>query len=483
MKRRLRPVRSHRRVRFRFTWPTLVLPILGLVLLARGDGVRAPLAEREAALAIAAQPSRGHLAQMDVEERTGTWTPATVAAVSAAPRLLSSGEFHLRLPGLVSGAIALGVAVVLGERLFATRIGILAAALILALPPGRRLLGAELGGEPIYLAAMLTALAAIRDMSEARASAIVAGVASGIAIAIGGRDGLWLPVFAVLWLRMNHGLTARSFAIVVASALASVALVTVAAELWLGRWASPAASLPAQLAAPQLARTRATDVEIFWSTLPLLPVAALGAASLPSGWTTNESLRFIVVWVLVAAASFALGGSPLPAYVAVLYAAAMLAVWGMERSRRTTSIAAVALCAALAAATLRLPRAASEERALDGWAVRETGRFVWRTVPLERRVAASPAVQKRLAYYGRRPVDSLDDAGGLAGADYVIVTREIMRESQRGTREATSGSRPGRPPRLRMIAEFGPWIIARVVRGAPAAASATPPAEPEANAS
>jgi hypothetical protein len=469
MRHRLRPVRTQRRVRFRVTWPTIVLPIVALVVLARGDALRVPLGEREAGLAIAAQPRRGHLSELSPSERTGTRTPASIAAASVAPRLLSSGEFHLRLPGVVAGATAVGVAVVLGERLFATRIGVAAALLLLALPASRGVLGTQLGAESVYLLAMLTALAAIRDMAEARRSAVVAGVASGIAVAFGGRDGIWLPAFAITWLWLNQGLTWRSFGAVAASALGGAAVATAAAQLALGRWASPASVLPAQLASPQLARSLASPAELAWSLAPLVPVSLLGLAALPSGWSANPSLRFLVVWLVFALASLWASGSPLPAYVACLYLAAMLGVWGLERSRRAVSLAAVGVSIAIAVATVRAPAAARGDRALDRWAVREAGRFLWRTVPAERRIAAAPGARQRLAYYGRRPISSLVEDAPLAGADYVVLPRDDFRDATRDRRR-----RHGAAPEtsLRMLAEFGPWVIARVVSDEPASAAA-----------
>ncbi|MFM8410356.1 MAG: hypothetical protein ACKOCT_08760, partial [Alphaproteobacteria bacterium] len=154
MRHRLEPIASERRARFRLTLPTILLPFLVVVLLGRGDRIRAPLDEREADLALASQPARwmaaGPAARPEIP-----WTQTTTAISSIAPLALSSSERNLRLPGVVAGAAAVALAVVLGERLYATRVGLLAAGLLLLLPAGPAILGARLAVEPWFLCAML----------------------------------------------------------------------------------------------------------------------------------------------------------------------------------------------------------------------------------------------------------------------------------------------------------------------------------------
>ncbi|MBU6283290.1 hypothetical protein KGQ64_13685, partial [bacterium] len=146
MRHRLEPIASERRARFRLTLPTILLPFLVVVLLGRGDRIRAPLDEREADLALASQPARW-MAAGPLARSSAAWTPAATALCSIAPLALPSTERNLRLPGVAAGAAATALAVVLGERLWATRVGLLAAGLLLLLPTGRSLLGARVGIE------------------------------------------------------------------------------------------------------------------------------------------------------------------------------------------------------------------------------------------------------------------------------------------------------------------------------------------------
>jgi hypothetical protein len=476
MRRRLRPIRGQRRARFRLTWPTIVLPMVAVVVIARGETLRVPLGESEATVAVGAQPGRPQLERAGTVGEPGAAPIATIAAASVGPRLLSNAEFHLRLPGVLTGAAALGVAVILGERLFATRVGLLSAVLLLVLPAGRSLLGTQLGGEPLYLLAMLVALAAIRDVGEARASALVAGAASGLAIGVGGRDGLWLPALAFLWLRWNRGLNMRSFLAVALSTLAALAVVLVAAVSWLGSASSGAVGFSwSTLLTPTLDHVASDAPAFAWSLAPVLPLALLGLGHLPPQWSRSQSVWFVLAWLAIGAANLAATGSSIPVLVSAIYLAAMLSVWGVERARRPLVAMAVAATIAVSIAVSSAPSKAHQDLTLDRWAVREAGRFLWRTVPLERRIAASEAARGRISYYSRRPVAPLPEDGSFADADYVIVTEDEFRSALRDARAAgiDGGGEDG--ARLRMIAEFGPWVIARVARSSPNGGVATPP--------
>ncbi len=495
MKRRLRPLRTQRRVRFRLTLPTLLLPVLALVLLGRSDVLRRPFGEREAAFAMAAQPQR--LPSLGAPERLPAGGPsgATLAAVGAAARLLSSSELHLRLPGLLAGIAALGAAIVLGERLFATRIGLLAALLLLGLPASSSWLGTDLSCEPFYLLAMLVALAAIRDTGDSKASAVWAGIGGGAAIAVGGADGAWLPAMALVWLWSNHGLTRRSLATVVSSTALTALAVTAASHAWLVRAAGRAPAIGWHTLAPQLAGVAMPGELPLLELLPLLPFGLLGVGSLPAGWAKDPSLRFLLLWLASASVSLLCTASPLPAFVALVFLLAMLAVWGIANAQPRKTIAAGVAAIALAALAWQLGRAPGADEEADRWAVREAGRFVWRTVPAERRVAAATRIRQRIAYYSRRAVEPLaavDRPVDLAGMDYVVLDRDelrILRGSLRAagrgggapdgsSRNATPRERsvrdgtahgpsaadglPREAPPPQLVAEFGPWAIGRL---------------------
>jgi hypothetical protein len=478
VKRRLRPIPTQKRARFRVPLIALLMPLVGFAILGRGDAIRAPLGEREAALAIAAQPQRGHLSMIPPAERGGGWTAATLAITSTAPRLLSSEEFHLRLPGIVAGSAALGAAVVLGQRLFAGRIGLAAAVLLVALPAARSMLGRQLGADPFFLCAMLIALAAMRDMSRARVAAIYAGIATGVALALGGSDGLWLFPVALSWLRFNQGLNRRSFTAVVGTAVLAAGLSTLLGQLWLMRGSTGALAFPFRGIEPQLSDALVLTT-LAWSLMPIAPLAILGVAVLPRGWSGNRSLRFVGLWLVFALASAALGGSLAPAYVAILFFMAMLAVWGLERSRRLVGAAALAATAGLAVFAFGLPSSALSDAAVERWAVRETGRFVWRMIPADRPVSASAGARHRLIYYGRRPVGSLESAATPSGAaDYLIVPESMFRSLQTSALGHESGAGSGRHGAFKMIAQFGTWVVVRTHEApqtSPAKAAASDP--------
>ena len=462
MKRRLRPIPTQKRARFRVPLVALVVPVLAFAILARGDAIRAPLGEREAALAIASQPQRGHLSMIPPAERGGSWTALTLALTSMGPRLLSTDEFHLRLPGVLAGSAALGAAVVLGQRLFAGRIGFAAAVLLVALPATRPLLGGQLGADPFFLFTMLIALAAMRDMSRVRVAATYAGVAIGASLALGGGDAVWLLAVAIAWLRFNQGLNRRSFLAVVGTAILTAGLAALCGQLWLMRGSTSALAFPFRGMRPQLSDAL-VPVNLGRSLLPLAPLAVLGIAVLPPGWSQNRSLRFTGLWLLFSLTSAALGGSFAPAYVAVLFFTAMLAVWGLERARRLASAAAVAAAAAAAVAVFGLPSSTMSDAALESWAVRETGRFVWRMIPADRPVAAASGARQRLSYYGRRPVEPLDPAAAAASsADYLVLPELAFRGLLGAQGRGAARSAAPRDGSLKMIAQFGPWVVARV---------------------
>ena len=456
MRHRLEPIASERRARFRLTLPTILLPFLVVVLLGRGDRIRAPLDEREADLALASQPARW-MAAGPAARSGAPWTPATTALCSIAPLAMPSTERNLRLPGVAAGALAIALAVVLGERLYATRVGLLAAGLLLLLPTGPALLGARLGVEPWFLCAMLASLAAIRDLDESRRSARVAGIAAGIAIALAGRDALWLPALALAWLWIRRAADLRSAAAVLVPCLAATLALSLASAVAIG----PAASLealPASLWARHLGALPEPAGRLLLGLAPLAPLAAMGVASMPEGWRADGSLRFLLAWLLLAAVDLRLGGSGVPAWVAATYLVATLATWGIARVRWPTAIAGAVAAAALAATLLPRPWPSSFRTPVETWAAREAARFVRRTLPPETTVAvADEGVGSRLAYYGRRevlPPEQSTSAGVL-----VLGQDEFRsRTSSAGPEVRDSAS----APRPHLVAQFGPWVVARV---------------------
>lgn len=466
MRYRLRPVRPRHRARLRLTLATLLLPLIAIVVLPRLESARHPLAEREAALAVdLRRPRAGEAA---APRASGEWTAPAMAAVTRMPRLAGNRELQLRLAGMFAGALAVGVAVRLGTRLFAPRVGVLAASLLLALPSGRSLLGAELSVEPFFLLAMLSALLAIRGMPEARIAAVFAGGASGVAIALGGVDGLWLPVLALVWLRVHQGLNARSASVVLGTTVLGAAVALV------GGWllaSSSATLLPSNGTLAFLDEGLLERRRVARDLLPLAPMVLLGLFTLRLEWLRSMPFRFLFLWLAFAGATWAATGAAASAYVAVLFLLSAVALLGWEHASRRWSWPAVAATAGIALALWRATPATSEAQAIDRWAIREAGRFVGRVIAPDRRVAASPRAAHRFTFYGNRAIEPLSGDPALAELDYVIVPRDDFR-----TMRARAEEQPS-PAHLKRIAEFGTWVVARVRPGA-----AEPRKEPAGNA-
>lgn len=464
---RLRPVRPPHRARFRLTLATVLLPLVAVVLLARIEPARRPLDEREAALAIDVQrmrrtdePSAG-LWSSTVPH--GTWSAATLSLVAAMPRTVGNRELQLRLAGIAAGALALGVLVRLGTRLFAPRVGLAAGLLLLALPSGRMLLGLALGAEPFFTLAMLVALLAMREMAEARIAAVFAGVACGVACAVAGVDAVWLPLLALAWLRVHQGLTMRSAGVVLGTTAATAVLWSLLAWFVVGR----EAGLP--LATPSLAALGYLDPALLplrplgRELLPLVPLAVLGLSQMRREWWRSESFRFVMLWLVFAGVSAAVLGTVAGAFVALLMLVAAIALLALEHARPLLAYPSCAIALAAAIALWRMTPIPNEGQMLDRWAIREAGRFVGRVIGSERRVAASAPAARRFAYYGNRPVEEIERVEvPVPNPDYVILRRadfQTLRE-RRSERPRDAGN--GSAPRLKRVAEFGNWVVARV---------------------
>lgn len=463
MRYRLRPVRPRHQARLRLTLATLLLPLLGIVLLTRTDVARRPLAEREATLAIDLQRMRrAELGQESSPELHGNWTSTSMALVARMPRLAGDRELQLRLAGLVAGALALGVLVRLGTRLFAPRVGIAVAVLMLALPTGRHLIGIDLGVEPFYLVSALLALLAIRGMAQARIAAVFAGAASGVAFALAGLDALWLPLLALAWLRVHQGLGWRSAGVVIGTTALATAVAIAAGWLLHGRGAGePMLPLAASLA--YLDATLLRPAPAARELIPLLPLIALGLWSMRGTWWQSESFRFLLLWLVFAAGSWALFGSAAGAYVALLFLACAVALLALEHARLLLSLPACGIAIGLAVAFWQAAPKPSESQMIDSWAIREAGRFVGRVIGADRRVAANPRAARRFAYYANRTVEPFTNAPlPPENADYVILPRpdyQLLRE-QRSPREEGVGRDTTK--HLERIAEFGSWVVARL---------------------
>ena len=461
MRYRLRPVRPRHQTRLRLTLATLLLPLIGIVVLARLDVSRRPLVEREAALALDLQrPRRADDDPGAADHRD--WSATTKAVVARMPRLVGNRELQLRLAGMLAGSLALGLLVRLGTRLFAPRVGIAVALLMLALPTGRRMLGIELGVEPFYLATMLAALLAVRRMAEARVAAVFAGLAAGLALAFAGVDGVWLPVMALAWLRVNQGLTLRSAGVVLGTTALSAGVALGLGWLLWGYLAGEPLLPPVTSALAYLDASLLRPAPAARELIPLLPLVVLGLWTMRSSWWQSVSFRFLLLWLVLAAATWALTGSGASAYVAILFLACALVLLAMEHARRLLSLPACGVALGLAVVLWQVSPTLTEAQQIDRWAVRETGRFVGKVIRQDRRVAASPGAARRFAYYGNRPVQTLTSATPpFADADYVILRRadyELLRK-QSGRRE--KGARRGQNDRLKRIAEFGSWVILR----------------------
>jgi hypothetical protein len=452
--RRLRPVSARRGLRL--TLAALLLPAVGIVVLTQADPVRRPLTEEEARLAVAMSPRGSTLSAAPAMRPAGVPSTAAVALARIGPTALGGSELALRFAGLIAGALALGATVRLGERLFATRVGVIAAVLLLAVPTARTLLGTRLTVDPFFLLPMLVCLASIRNLARAKVSIVYAGIAGGVAIAVVGAGALWLPALVLIWLHHLRGLNRSSFAAVIGwtagAALLAIGLAVV--FLGVGSRAGGPSLFPAAVVGEVSPRRLAA------SFLPFLPLALLGAWHLPPNWTRSESLRFIAWWVVVSGAGAILTGSLVGAAIGILFFGAALAAWAFDRAPRSLSWGGAALAGLLIAV---LPPGASHPRggALEPWAARETARFVKHVLPSERRVAAAEGAARRIAFYSQRDVAALRSASDLRGVDYAVVDRAAMR-ALGGKPNAVGRRLAVGPTSMWVIAEFGPWIVARI---------------------
>lgn len=456
MARKLRPTRPRRHRGLRLSIPGVALPLLGLLVLIQASSLRSPLSESEAPLAIAVRyPTRGLAAESPPPQ-----SAAATAVARVGGNVLGTSEFRLRALGVFVGCAALGLLVWLGERLFSTRAGVLAAVVLIATPAGRALLGTEFGVEPFYLLTMILALGAIRNLSNERRSLIHAGIAGGAAIALVGPSATWIPMMAVLWLRRLRGLTWRSFAIAVAVPVATAVVFAVLSGLALGVAPLP---LPASLPPPGMSIVEFSLEAL--QLIPFTPLVLLGFWNVPKAWRRQGSPRYMSRWIFLTAAALLLFGAFSPLWVALSMVLALASSWAVGRAQRAPIAAAVGASVALGLVFNSFGGQAPGFD-VDRWAVRETGKFLRRNLDATSVIGAPPAARSRLVYYATRTIAPLGaDAPDLGGLDYVVVDRSKV-DGVSPAAGATS-----RPPReftlyghrLQVVAEFGSWILARVI--------------------
>ena len=453
MAHRLRPARPRRRNFLRLSIPVIALPLLGLLVLIQAASLRSPLSEAEAPLAIAVRYPTRDLATATPDRASA----AATAVARAGSSFLGTTEFRLRALGVVVGCAALGLLVWLGERLFSTRAGVLAALILILTQAGRALLGTEFGIEPFYLLVSLMALGAIRNLSFDRSSLVRAGVAGGAAIAFVGPSAMWIPAMAVAWLRRLRGLTLKSFAIAIGTTIASGAVLAFASAAVLG-----IAPLPSWHALP----APVDSLRVFGRTclqlVPVLPLIALGLANVPPRWRRQGSPNFLWIWTTLAAAALLLFDAFAPLWVALAMVLGVVSSWALARASRNQVATALAACAALGFVLGSFsPGGATFD--LDRWAVRETGKFVRRNLDREASVAATDGVRGRLAYYATRPIQRLDPTACDRSAwDYVVVDRRDVLD-QTAPDARLPRELQFRGLHLHVVAEFGTWMLARVL--------------------
>jgi len=433
--------------------PVIALPMLGLLVLIQAASLRSPLSEAEAPLAIAVRyPTRGL-----AETAPGQASAAATAVASVGPKIVGTSEFRLRSLGVVVGCAALGLIVWLGERLFSTRAGVLAAVILIATEAGRSLLGTEFGIEPFYLLAMLMALGAIRNLSFDKKSLIRAGIAGGTAMAFVGPSASWIPAMAVVWLRRLRGLTWRSFAIAIFTTLGAGCVLAFVSALALG-----VAPLPVPSDLPPVRQSALGFARDAVQMIPILPLVLLGLWNIPKRWRQQGSPNFLWVWLVLATAAMLVFGAFAPLWVALAMTLAVASSWAIARAPRTHIIAAVATCSALGI-WLGSFESATGKFDVDRWAVRETGKFLRRNLDASTVVGAPDEARGRLSYYATRSIRPLDtESAEWDGLDYVVLDRRRIDRAAASSEDLPSRHLEIRGHKLQVIAEFGTWMLARV---------------------
>ena len=451
---KLVPVMRRRKRGRIFSIPVLAVPMLGLLLLVQVTPLLSPLGEREAPLAIAARYAASGIGDGLAD------APSAAAGLTAiGSAFLGTGEARLRALGVLTGCAALGLLTWIGDRLFSVRAGVVAAIVFVSTPFGRSALGTELSTGPLILLATLIALGAIRDVGLDRDRLIHAGLASGLALAVAGLQAVWLLLFALVWLYYLRGLTPRSSAI----ALGVPAATAIVVEL-VSTWSLGLPIAPSIFAVPDPLPALETMVAILPQLLPALPLAILGSMHSPKRWRRRRSVRFLVIWGTLAVLALATTGAVEPLWLALCVTFGLLGQWALENAANSRIAIASAACLLLfGLAGSFEPKPASFE--VDRWAAREAGKFIRRNIAADARIGSTDDVRARLTYYTRRLItDAASEEKNLEDLDYVVLARRDI-DGISSSQEPDS-----RPPRdlavgrhrVKVVAEFGDWILARV---------------------
>ena len=464
------PAKSRRGPRLPLTLATFLVPLIGLIVILNIAPVRSPLGESEANIALAAR----HLS-----ENSSAWslaqTPLTataVALVSIARSIMGSNEFQLRILGLLAGIVSMSVLLRLGERLYSTRVGILAVVLLFATPSGRGLLGAQLSVAPYYLLTTFLALRAIRVLAISRMAGVSAGVAIGASFALVGYPALWLLLFAALWLRRLRGLTFRNSLLLMSITLLTTATISMLA---VGILVAYGSSLNAALAVGLGGIPAAQDPVAFLLGLlvflPLLPVVALGVLVRPTNWQWQGSPRFVGLWMICALLEFLLAGQWSSLFVVLSVAISIPCIWAIENTSRKHATVTLAGCLVVLLGVFALGPGETARRSHESWAARETGRFARRLVPVEVPIRTASSVRNRIAYYGRRQTLP-PDISNTTPTPYFLLERTSLTQMGRDVPLPRELLLEGIPTRI--VAEIGPYVLGKQSADEPDVTSVQP---------
>ena len=451
------PAKPRRGPRLPLTLATFLVPLIGMFIILNIAPVRSPLGENEASLALAVR----HLGDANFMNHPAeaSQTATSVALTALGRTIVGSSEFQLRIFGLLAGIAAMAVLLRLGERLYSTRVGILAVILLFATPSGRDLLGAQLSITPFYLLTSCLALRAIRVLAISRLAGLYAGMAIGASFALVGYPALWLLLFTAIWLRRLRGLTMRN----------SLQLMGVTAATAAGVWLLSVGTLIAyghpigQAIESGLGGTRSHEplgdvVPGLLVFLPLIPVVGLGISFRPSGWRWQGSPRFLAIWLSCSLLELVLTGQWSSMFVALCVAIAVPCIWAIENASRKNAALTFAVSVAVLLVVATLAPGQIAHRSHERWAARETSRYARRLVPIGVPIRTAPELRNRIAYYGRRqtlPPDTSD----RTRTPYILLERASLTGMDQDVplpRELVLENTP-----TRIVAEIGPYVLAK----------------------
>ncbi|HAC81900.1 MAG TPA: hypothetical protein DCG06_16500 [Deltaproteobacteria bacterium] len=458
------PAKPRRGPRLPLTLATFLVPLIGLFVILNIAPVRSPLVESEASLALAVRHLSDHPASSMIAQ--GPLTTAGIALAAMGRSIVGSNEFQLRILGLLAGVAAMSVLLRLGERLYSTRVGILAVILLFATSSGRALLGAQLSVAPFYLLTSFLALRAIRVLAVSRLAGVYAGMAIGASFALVGYPALWLLLFTAIWLQRLRGLTFRNTMMLMAVTLISAAILSL---LSVGILVAHGSQLQDALAMGIGGFPAAQDPVSFLLGLlvflPLLPVVALGIAFRPADWQWQGSPRFIGIWLFCSLLEVIFTGQWSSLFVGLCVSIAVPCIWAIENVSRKNAFFALGVSVSILLVVLALSPGEIARRSHESWAARETGRFTRRLVPIDMPIRTTENVRHRIAYYGRRqtlpPV-----IADPTQTPYILLERTSLSQMARDVPLPRELILEGTPTRI--VAEIGPYVIGKQSTGAAA---------------